>query len=238
MNTISSRCLASEPPNMHHYKSYFSTRGSMKITKLLAVLLIPLLFTGCFDIFHSISIDEGEVDIAFRYTVQSALIHMLNEFSEENINVTELLSDADSSIQVYDDLFFEVKPIDTSFHKGAEIHISGNMDKVSINNEDRFLLPVKIGDHYFIRIPSMADGDDMEEMAAVFLSGSKYTILIDLHGDLKDITEARLVLNDKTMHPNDKDSEILVNMYGSSMLIEIPILFLFYAPDGFDIELY
>ncbi|HKL56850.1 MAG TPA: hypothetical protein VJ854_00500, partial [Sphaerochaeta sp.] len=113
-----------------------------------------------------------------------------------------------------------------------------NMDKTKTLTEERFFLPLKIADHYSILIPSMADGEEMDPMAAVFLSGATYTMLIDLSGDLQDLKEARLKYDGKIMHPGDEDSELLVNIYGSSMQIEFPMLFLFYAPENFSLELY
>ncbi|MDY0287692.1 MAG: hypothetical protein RBR15_02575 [Sphaerochaeta sp.] len=210
----------------------------MKTIKVCAVLLIPLLFTGCLDIFHSLSIHDGEIDLAVRYTVQTALVHMINEFSDEEIDVTELLHEAESIIPAYDGFSLDVKKIETSFHTGAEVRIRGSMDKVKAHNEQGLLLPIRNTDHYSILIPSMAGEEELDSMAAVFLSGAKYTMLIDLSGDLQDIKEARLKYDGKIMHPDDEDSQILVSIYGSSMLIEIPMLFLLYAPENFSLELY
>ncbi|HKL56979.1 MAG TPA: hypothetical protein VJ854_01160, partial [Sphaerochaeta sp.] len=93
----------------------------MKIIKLCAVLLISLLCTGCLDVFQSVSIHDGECDLTVRYTIQTALLQMISEFSDEDFDVSELLSQADSIIPEYDGFSFDAKGIDTSFHKGVEI---------------------------------------------------------------------------------------------------------------------
>ncbi|MDC7246102.1 MAG: hypothetical protein PQJ47_09375 [Sphaerochaetaceae bacterium] len=209
----------------------------MKVMKLLAVLIIPFMFTGCLDFFHSISIHDGEVDMAVRYTIQSALIDMLGEYSGEKIDIDDLLGEADSTIPEYEGFSFEAEPVDTSFHKGVEIHVNGSLDNITDDNSEKYFLPLKDGDHYRILIPSLADIEELDEMAAVFLSGSKYTMLVDLTGDLEGVKKVRLIMGNEVLGPDEKDSEILINTYGSSMLIEIPVLFLFYAPEDFYIEL-
>ncbi len=212
--------------------------GNVKKLKVVIILLIPLLFTGCLDFFQSISIRDGEVDISIRYTIQSALFEMINEFSDEKIDLNEILHEADSIIPVYEDLSFEVASIDTTFHKGFEIRMVGNMDSIKASDEEKYFLPLKTDSYYSILIPSLQVDREIDEMAAALLSGSMFTLLIDLSGDLKDIKDARMVHDGNTILLNDEDSEILVNVYGSSMQIEIPMLILFFAPEDFYVELY
>ena len=210
----------------------------MKTIKVLAVLLIPLLFTGCFDVFQSVSLHDGEIEIALRYTLQAGLLEMINCFSEEKIDINELLDEADATLPEYKGFSLGVTEINTSFHKGIEMRMAGNMDALEVNDEKQYFLPIQNGSHYSILIPSMADGDELDEMGAAFLSGSMYTLLIDLSGDLQGVRDARLVYAGNTMLSSDEDSELLVHIYGSSMLVELPMLFMFLAPDDFSIELY
>ncbi len=210
----------------------------MKTIKVLAVLLIPLLFTGCFDVFQSVSLHDGEIEIALRYTLQAGLLEMINGFSEEKIDINELLDEADATLPEYKGFSLGVTEINTSFHKGIEMRMAGNMDALEVNDEKQYFLPIQNGSHYSILIPSMADGDELDEMGAAFLSGSMYTLLIDLSGDLQGVRDARLVYAGNTMLSSDEDSELLVHIYGSSMLVELPMLFMFLAPDDFSIELY
>lgn len=205
----------------------------MKLIKVLGILLISLLCTGCFDVLQSVSMQNGQVELNIRYTVQRGLVEMISEFSGDEANITDILTQADSTVPEYEGMSVEKVVIDNSFYAGSEIRMQGNLETTMLNNLEGYLLPIKEGNHFVIRLPELATEQELDSMAAAFLSGAKYTILIDLHGDLKDISSARLVCDGETT----LDSEYQVNIYGSSMLVEIPMLFLFYAQESFYLEL-
>lgn len=210
----------------------------MKYVKIMAVLIVSLACTGCIDVFQYVSIQDSEVDLVLRYTIQKSLIEMAGEFSGEEIDINELVEQATSTVLDSEDFIINGKPINTSFVAGAEFRIQGDLDKAKGEDEEAYFLPIKNKDHYSILIPSMADQDEMDAMAIPFLAGATYTLLIDLRGDLKGIKEARLEYEGIVMELSEEDSEILVTHFGSLMQIEIPLLLLFYSPVDFYLELY
>ena len=206
----------------------------MKLIKVLGILLISLLCTGCFDVLQSVSMQKGEVKLTLRYTVQRGLVDIISEFSGDEANITDILTQADSTVPEYEGMSVEKAVIDNSFYAGSEIRMQGNLETIMLDNLEGYFLPIKEGSHFVIRLPELATEQELDGMAAAFLSGAKYTMLFDLHGDLKDISSARLVYDGEAI----PDSEYMVNIYGSSMLVEIPMLFLFYAHNNFYLELY
>jgi len=205
----------------------------MKLIKVLGILLISLLCTGCFDVLQSVSMQNGQVELNIRYTVQRGLVDLISEFSGDEADITDILTQADSTVPEYEGMSIEKVVIDNSFYAGSEIRMQGNLETTMLYNLEGYFLPIKEGNHFVISLPELATEQELDSMAAAFLSGAKYTILIDLHGDLKDISSARLVCDGETT----PDSEYQVNIYGSSMLVEIPMLFLFYAQESFYLEL-
>jgi len=59
-------------------------------------------------------------------------------------------------------------------------------------------------------------------------------LLVDLSGDLKDMKRARLILPEGMKSEED---EMLVNIYGSSMLIEISMKSFFNTKENIIVEL-
>ncbi len=206
----------------------------MRLIKLLAVLLISLLCTGCFDVLQSVSMQNGEVKLTLRYTVQRGLVDIISEFSGNEANISDILTQADLTVPEYEGMSVEKVVIDNSFDAGSEIRMQGNLETIMLeDNLEGYFLPIKEGNYFVVRLPELAAEQELDGMATAFLSGAKYTMLFDLHGDLKDISSARLVYDGEAI-PN---SEYMVTIYGSSMLVEIPMLFLFYAQESFYLEL-
>ena len=158
---------------------------------------------------------------------------MISEFSGDEANNTDILTQADSTVPEYEGMSVEKVVIDNSFYAGSEIRMQGNLETTMLYNLEGYFLPIKEGNHFFIRLPELATEQQLDSMAAAFLSGAKYTMLIDLHGDFKGISIARLIYDGEVL----PEFEYQVNIYGSSMLIEIPMLFLFYAQESFYLEL-
>ncbi|MDC7232199.1 MAG: hypothetical protein PQJ58_03120 [Spirochaetales bacterium] len=208
----------------------------MKI-KLILLLCSSLFFTSCIDIFHTVSLNNGRAEVTVRYTIQKAILEMGSSFSGEEMDYSEFTEMGEEMFGEYRGISGEIIPIDNSFHIGAEVRIKGAIKtiKKELQNENLEFLPTKTKNGYEILIPGMGD-EEADETALAFISGSRYILLVDLSGDLKDITKARLKFEDESLDL-DKENEILVNIYGSSMVIEIPMAYLFMSSESFAIEL-
>ncbi len=204
--------------------------------KLIALCAFTLLLTSCLDIFHTVSLHKGKADVTVRYTMQKAMMDMIGSFSGEEMDYSEFDEIGDEIFGEYNELYASVSPVNTPYHIGAEIKVSGKVSDITSGLETTYFLPVKTEKGYEIVIPSLSDEEETDETALAFMSGAKYTLLIDLSGDLKDMKKAGVKVDSDSSGMEETD-QILVNIYGSSMVIEIPIILLFMAPDDFAVEL-
>ncbi len=205
----------------------------MKITVLAGLCLI---LSSCIDIFHTVSLHKGRADVTVRYTIQKAMLDMLSSFSGEEMNYSEFTDLGDEIFGEFEGISAEVEAIDTSYHFGARIRISGAVKKLAEELEDDIFLPVRQGDSYIIRIPGLKDEEEMDESGLAFLGGAKYTLMVDLSGDLKDIRGARLVMDDR-IPEMEEYGDIAVEIYGKTLVIEMSMALLFLNPEELGIEL-
>lgn len=204
-----------------------------KYTILFLISLSCLILTSCIDIFHTVSLHKGRARVTVRYTIQKAVMEMGESLSGESADYSEFDEIGDEIFGEFENVSAQIIPIDNDYHIGAEIKINGSVKDISQELEDASYLPVKKGDKYEILIPGMGDNEEVDEMALSFISGSTYSILVDLSGDLKDIKTARLQMNDNPLG----NEQIMVNTYGSSMFIEIPMALLFFSSENMILEL-
>ena len=212
------------------------TKGNTMKFKLIALCVLTLLLTSCLDIFHTVSLHKGKADVTVRYTIQKAMMDMIGSFSGEEMDYSEFDEIGDEIFGEYNDMYASVTPVNTPYNIGAEIKVSGKVSDISSGQDTAYFLPVKTERGYEILIPSLSDEEDTDETALSFMSGAKYTLLIDLSGDLKNIKKAGVKVDSDSVGSEETD-QILVNIYGSSMVIEVPIILLFMAPEDFAVEL-
>ena len=204
--------------------------------KLIALAGLTLLLSSCIDIFHTVSLHKGKADVTVRYTIQKAMLDMLSSFSGEEMDYSEFSELGDEIFGEFEGIRAEVEPIDTSYHFGARVRIGGPVRKLREELDDSYFLPVKQGDSYIIRIPSLKDEEEMDDSGLAFLGGAKYTLMVDLSGDLRDIRRARLAMDGRTPEMENY-GDIGVNVYGKSMVVEMSMALLFLAPEEVVIEL-
>jgi hypothetical protein len=246
---------------MEELKFLFS-KGSCvmirKVSKIVCfnlILILSLLFTGCVEIFHFISIEQGQLKMSLRYTIQKAIFEMGASFSGESVDYDGLLSSGDGIIEPFGGLdgFSTIAThINNPVEIGSEITITGQASLIDwIADDDIPFLPFKAGDRYRILLPSMyGDGGD-NEYGVAFLAGAKYRLLIDRAGPFRNIRQVDIYAQgDKSkdmvrffsekMGDSAETEEyfIRVKEYGNSLLIEIPILLLFMQPEELVLELY
>lgn len=209
----------------------------MKIKiKLIILILGSFFLTSCIDIFHTVSLDKGNAKVTVRYTIQKGMLETIGSMSGESTDYSEFTDMGDEIFGDFSNIEAEILTINTSYHLGAEIIIRGRMNDLVSELEESMFLPIKTDLGYEISIPSLNEGEESDEMALAFMSGSNYTLLLDLTGDLKKVKTARLKVSSKSEDFNEA-GEILVNIYGSSMLVEIPIILLIMAEEDIVIEL-
>ncbi|MDC7227882.1 MAG: hypothetical protein PQJ61_14040 [Spirochaetales bacterium] len=208
-----------------------------KIFVLITLAVVLMLFTGCLDIFHAVSMKKGQVELTVRYTMQKAIFELGAGMSGEAPDYSEFTDIGDDMFKEFQGLEADVRPIENEFEVGAEIYLKGSVSKMNNAAGERLeFLPQKTDIGWEIMIPGMGDegGEADDEFAAAFLSSAKYRLLIDLSGDFRDITQASLITAEGEEAPLE---EFSAELYGSSMLIEIPMIFLFLTDDDLIIRL-
>jgi len=205
-----------------------------KIIKLLLLSLTFLMLTGCLDILHTVSLHKGKADITVRFTIDKTLMELGSSFSGEEFDDSGIMGMGDAFFEEFNGLPAEIIPINTTSQMGAELRFSGRLKELEDQLEGVDFLPLRKGDGYEISIPGMGDEGLEDENSQAFLSGSRYMLLVDLSGDLKDMKRARLILPEGMKAEGD---DMLVNIYGSSMLIEISMKSFFNTKESIIVEL-
>jgi hypothetical protein len=204
--------------------------------KLIILILMSLFLTSCIDIFHAVSLDKGNAKVTIRYTIQKGMLETIGSMSGEAMDFSEFTDIGDEIFGEFDNIEAQVAAIDTSSQLGAEVKFSGKVSDLVSELEDSMFLPIKTETGYEISIPSLNEGEESDEMSLAFMSGSNYTLLLDLSGDMKNVRTARLKSSENSADI-DSAGEIIVNIYGSSMMVEIPIILLFISESDIVIEL-
>jgi len=202
-------------------------------TKLLLLVTSFFLLTGCLDILHTVSLHKGRADITVRFTVEKTLLEMASSFSDEEFDDSEIMGMGDEFFSEFDTLPAEITPFNSPSHFGAELRFSGRVKDLEKEFEGIDFLPVQKGEGYSISIPGMGD-ESLDEQSQSLLAGSRYMLLVDLSGDLRNMRRAGLILPDGNEAGRD---DMLVNIYGSSMLIEISMKSLFDTKESLVVEL-
>ena len=208
-----------------------------QIIRMLALTGLCLLLSSCIDIFHTVSLNKGKADVTVRYTIQKAMLDTLGSFSGEEMDYSEFSEIGDEIFGEFEGISAEVEAIDTSYHFGARVRISGAVKKLIEELDDTVFLPIMKDDSCYINIPSLRDAEDeMDEMSLSFLGGAKYTLLVDLSGDLREFRKVSLDLAPESMKMEEAD-DITAEIYGKSMVIEIPMTLLFMSSEPFNLVL-
>ncbi|QEN06884.1 hypothetical protein EXM22_02320 [Oceanispirochaeta crateris] len=209
----------------------------MKIKLTLLLLFCTFLMTGCIDIFQSVSLDKGQVKMTMKFTIQKAILEMGASFSGEETDYEDLLNEGIDIFDQFEEINGTISSIDTEYEIGAALNIAGSMKDMarSLDNEIEYI-PVYKNHMYEIRIPGMGKADEeTDEFGAAFLSGAKYRLLLDLSGDLRKYPYPKIRFEDSNM---ELTNQISSNRYGSSLLIEIPLILLMFTEESLIIELH
>lgn len=203
--------------------------------KLIILILTTLFLTSCIDIFHAVSLDKGNAKITIRYTIQKGMLETIGSMSGESMDFSDFTDVGDEIFGEFKNIEAKVTAIDSSSRLGAEIKFNGKVSHLVSELEESMFLPIKTEIGYEISIPSLNEGEENDEMSLAFMSGSNYTLLLDLRGDMKRIRTARLKSSGNSV--DDNTGQIIVNIYGSSMMVEIPITLLLMSESDIVIEL-
>lgn len=204
--------------------------------KLMILILVSFFLTSCINIFHAISLDKGNASVTVRYTIQKGMLETIGSMSGEAMDYSEFTDIGDEIFGEFKEIEAQVSTIDTSSNLGAEVKFKGRVKDLVSELEDNMFLPIKTDMGYEISIPSLNEGEESDEMSLAFMSGSNYTLLLDLSGDFKNIRTARLK-SIAGQNGFETAEDISVNIYGSSMLVEIPIIILLMSENDIIIEL-
>ncbi len=211
-----------------------------KLTKraipVISLSLIILLFTGCIDVLQFVSLHDGTLELSVRYTIQKALLEMAGTMGGGVPDYSSIFEIGDGMFKDFQGITGESMPIDTALEAGMELKVRGEVDRITDEmGENASFIPVRRGEMYQIRIPAMNDEVDAEEwFGAAFLSAAKYRILVDLTGDLSNITGARISAAGEFLD----QSGYMAAVYGSSLLIEISMAFVAMSTEDLVVELY
>ena len=208
-----------------------------KIIRWGTLAALCLLLTGCIDIFHTVSLHKGRADVTVRYTMQKAMLDALSSFSGEEMDYSDFSDMSEEIFSEFEGVDAEVQPINTSYHFGAKIRIRGAVKDLAAELDDTMFLPIQRDDSYVISLPSLRDeGDELDEASLAFMGGTTYTLLVDLTGDLRNIRRAGLDVDEQYIS-REQAEDIGVEIYGASMLVEIPMILFFLVPDKIDVVL-
>jgi hypothetical protein len=203
----------------------------MKHFKILSVLAVVLLFSGCLDAFQHIRQDpSGKVEVFFKFTLQKGLFEMAAQMSGEEMD------DEVFEAQFGEDfLSFEkdlpegvearVEKINNDLEFGMAVRFSYMEDEIDISAgklEEVDFYPIRdpVGFHINFSGQEKGEGDDGDdEMAGVFLASAKYKIIVD-KSYLKGAQQAWLEMPEETF-------PIEIIDLGPSFLLDLPMVFLF-----------
>ncbi len=214
-----------------------------KLLYLCSLAVLVVLATSCIDVIHIISMKDGVIHTTVRYTLQKSVLEMGASLSGEPVDYDEFLDFGDEMFSNISGAAGELRKHETPFDIGAEISFQGREEVLlSLLEGNSEFIPKKQGDTYRIEIPLMGDGDDDEdEFAMVFLSGSKYRIMVSLHDDLSHVTQADLYMDpgigEQGIVPMPHRDSYTVTVQGPLMLIEIPMALFFMGEGTIIVEL-
>jgi len=207
---------------------------------LIMTLLFPFFLTSCVDAFHYVGLENGNVEITVKYSIQKMLIEMAASFGEEEVDYSEFTDMGDEMFDELSRIEAQITPIDTELEIGAEISFSGPLKSViEYIGDDAPYFPMKTGNIYQIRIPCLGSEDDEEdEAAAAFMASAKYKLLIDLSGDLNKTRNIRFSIKDESIEMEEWESFFSVEIFNHIAYIEIPMILLMSSTDDIIVELY
>ncbi len=210
-----------------------------KILPLFLLISFSLLLTSCIDVLHYISLHDGELDLRVRYTFPKPMMEMAEMVSEGSFDYRQALGLSADLFSGLTETTAGVTAIDTVNEFGAEIVISGQVETLRKELEGDEFLPVRDGGGYRILLPAVeeaaGDGDPAADaFMDAFIEAAKYRILVDLSGDLADLSGAEVRVGPSYLDP----SEYAVNVYGSSMLIELSVGYIYGQTEELWVELY
>lgn len=214
-----------------------------KLLYLCSLAVLAAMTTSCMDVIHIISMKNGVIHTTVRYTLQKSVLEMGASFSGESVDYDEFLDFGDEMFSNISGAAGQLRKHETPFDIGAEVTFQGREEVLlSLLEGNTEFIPKKHGDAYRIEIPLMGDGDDDEdEFAMVFLSGSKYRIMVSLNDDLAHITQADLYLDsgygEQGIIPMPLHDSYTVTVQGPLMLIEIPMALFFMSEGKIIVEL-
>ncbi len=217
--------------------------------KILLIIFSCLVLTGCLDIVQYISIDGNQIHMSLRYAIQKMVFEMASSFSEETVDYDEMSLVGEDVKEMFGDTLVEARDINTATEIGVEMIVNTQLNSPSdswypedVKNRIPFL-PYKIGDHYEIFIDSLSEESNEDlSIGLGLLASSKYRIMVNKTDDFKDISGFEILPIDGAElsfeeYDLDLGFEDMVYDYGSIIVFELPVIFLFANPEGFIIRL-
>lgn len=202
--------------------------GIKKLSFIVPVVAC-LSLSSCIDIFQYVSIQRGELHTVVRTTAQKSLFAMAASFSDSEPDYSGFdLTSGEILGKFSGTGLATVTEIQNELEIGFELTVRGNLNviKTTLGDMSEFI-PQQQGNRFFLKLPAFGNSNELETSGygAVFLSAAKYRILLSLTDDLQHIRKAYLL---DTANP-DIAHDLYPRMYGRTLLIEVPMMFLFSA---------
>lgn len=210
-----------------------------KRARTFLLLSLTMLLTGCIDIIQVISLDNGELDLSVKYTIQKSIMEMGSSMADEELDYSELLEAGEEEFEAFEGLSAKFETIETPLDVGIEVNVEGDLYDILKTMEAPYpFVPKWKAGMYEIVLPSMNDGDGESDeddgFAMAFLSSARYRLLVDLNGDFRGINKVKLRVKDESV---DEENMVGVSFYNNILIIEIPIIILMMSEEDIVVQL-